>query len=189
MSQTLEARIRTTAVVLLIALIGAAAGRPARAAADDPGCKPWIDAMMKQTGTPTHVVLTETTPFRNHGKPTTMEMIYINDGDYIQIEGRWTHGLMSHKAMRQQEEENRRNAKSLSCRYLRDEAVGGETAAVYLAQAVTEEDVKTATTIWVSKRTGLPLKNDTRIGPSDKESIHTVMIYDYANVHAPAGVK
>jgi hypothetical protein len=185
MSQTLKVTIRATAVALLIA---AAAGRPARAAVD-PGCKPWIDAMLKQTGTPTHVVLTETTPFRNHGKPTTLEMIYINDGDYIQMEGRWTHGLMSLKAMRQQEEENRRNAKSLSCRYMRDEAVGGRTAAVYLAQAVTEEDVKTATTIWVSKRTGLPLKNDTRIGPSDKESLHVVMIYDYTNVHAPAGVK
>jgi hypothetical protein len=184
MSQTLEAMIRATAIALLIA---AAAGQPARAAFD-PSCKPMIDAIMKQVGTPTHVVVTETAPFREHGKPTTHDMIYADDGIFIQVKGRWTR-TTSVKAMRQQQEENQRDPKSkMSCRYLRDEAVGGETAAVYHAQSE-DEGGKTASTMWVSKRTGLPLKSDTNIDTGNKEPLHMVMSYDYANVHAPAGVK
>ena len=41
---------------------------------------------------------------------------------------------MSIQDMRKQQEENVRNAKSMTCRYLRDEAVDGEAAAVYRSQ-------------------------------------------------------
>lgn len=183
MSQTFKVTIRAAAVALLIA---AAAGQPARAVFDL-SCKPIMDAMMKQVGTPTHLVMT-TAPLREHGKPTTHDMIYADDGIFIQVKGRWTR-TASLKTVRQQQEENQRDPKSkMSCSYLRDEAVGGETAAVYHAQSE-DEGGKTTSTMWVSKRTGLPLKSDTNVDTGNKEPLHMVMTYDYANVHAPAGVK
>jgi hypothetical protein len=167
-------------------LIAAALGPPARAVVA-PSCKVLVDAMMKQIGTPTHVVVTEA----EKGKSKTHEMIYLGDAIYLQMEGQWKRSPMTVQQMRQREEKNQRDMTSMSCRYLRDETVGGETAAVYSTESTTPALGKSKATMWLSKRNGLPLKSENSMGIDDKYSppINEVIRYDYANVHVPAGVK
>jgi hypothetical protein len=188
MSQTLESTIRTTLIALLIApLVGAAAaGQPARGAVDA-ACKPAIDAILKQISTPTHIYATETST--RHGcKPEPRESIYAGGAIYIQMKGQWRRSPMSVQDMRKQQEENVRNTKSMSCRYLRDETVNGETAAVYHSQGETEAG-KSEATLWVSKRTGLPLRTVNDLDLGDKDKMHLEIRYEYAGVRPPAGVK
>ena len=87
--------------------------------------------------------------------------------------------------MRAQEEENWKNAKNVSCKYLRDESVKGESAAVYSTHNE-NEDTKEDGQVWVSKSKGLPLRQeeDVDIGYGDKR--HHSTRYEYTNVQAPA---
>lgn len=178
--------IRASAIALLILM--PLAVRPARAAAVDPACKPVLDSLAKQYSTPVHIYMTQVGELRG-GKPRSAESIFAGGTIYIQMRGKWMRSPMSLEEMRRQREENIRDAKSMSCRYLRDEAVDGEAAAVYSSQSETE-DAKSSSTLWVSKRTGLPLKNEIDIdtgGTQGKE--HSSVRYDYSNVRPPAGVR
>jgi hypothetical protein len=178
--------LRTAAPAAIALLISLTAGRPARAATVDPACKPGIDAMLKQIETPTHVYATEVSaPGR---KPEVHESIYSGGAIYIQLRGQWKRSPISTQEMRKQEEDNVRNAKSMSCRFLRDETVNGESAAVYRAQTVTES-MKSDATLWVSKRTGLPLRSENDLGGGGGGKMHLAIRYDYNNVQPPAGVK
>ncbi len=179
-------RIAASAIALLI--LTPLAVRPARAAVVDPACKPVLDSIAKQYSMPVHIYMTQVAELRGV-KPRSSEAIYAGGAIYVQVRGKWTRSPMSLERMRQQREENIRNAKSMSCRYLRDEAVGGEAAAVYSSQSETE-DTKSSATLWVSKRTGLPLKNEIDIdsgGGLGKQ--HDSVRYDYSNVRPPAGVR
>lgn len=184
MSQTLESTIRATLIALLLS--ATAAGQPARGAVDA-ACKPVLDAILKQITTPTHLYATETATFHG-GKPETQELIYASDAVYVQIKGQWRRSPMSAQNMRKQQEENVRNAKSMACRYLRDETVNGEAAAVYHSQGETEAG-KSEATLWVSKRTGLPLRSENDIDTGAKDKVHLEIRYEYAGVRPPAGVK
>jgi hypothetical protein len=179
-------RIGASAIALLI--LTPLAVRPARAAAVDPACKPVLDSMAKQYSTPVHLYMTQVVDLRG-SKPRSSESIFDGGTIYVQVRGKWTRSSMSLEGMRRQHEENIRNAKSMSCRYLRDEAVDGEAAAVYSSRSETE-DAKSSSTLWVSKRTGLPLKIEIDIdsgGTLGKQ--HNSVRYDYSNVRPPAGVK
>jgi hypothetical protein len=186
MSHRTESMIRAALIALLLAT--ATAGQPAHAAAIDATCKLLFDATTKQLMTPTHVVVTKVATLHN-GKPTTLEMIYAGGAIYMKLDGQWKRSGMTAQDMLKQEEENRRNAKSVTCRYLHDETVDGEATAVYSMQSVTE-DTKSGATLWLSKRLGLPVRSDIQIDMDDKSSNqHMTTHYDYANVRPPAGVK
>jgi hypothetical protein len=192
MIQIFKARISKTlssAIGLLtIAAAAALTPSPARAAVPDPACKPGLDAMIKQMTTPHHAYMTEVAQLSG-GKPVNNESISTGSAIYIQIKGQWRRSPMTPQDMKKQEEENARNAKSRTCHYLRDEPVQGEAAAVYRVQEDTE-DQKTDSTVWVSKRTGLPLRIENDLDVGDKMGKrHLSIRYDYANVKAPAGVK
>jgi hypothetical protein len=184
MSQTLESTIRTILVALLLA--AAAAGQPARGAVD-PACKPVLDAILKQITTPTHIYATETSA-RHGGKPEPRESIYADGAIYIQMKGQWRRSPMSVQDMRKQQEENVRNTKSMACRYLRDETVNGEAVAIYHSKGETEAGPSEAT-LWLSKRTGLPLRSENDLDLGDKDKMHLVIRYEYTGVRPPAGVK
>ena len=164
-----------------------AAGVAGRAAgAIDPSCKPATDAMMKQLATPTHVFSTEAAP--GGGRSEAKETIYAGGAIYVKVKGAWRRSPISVQQMREQQEENQRNAKSMNCQYLRDETVHGEAVAVYRAQSDVE-GVKSDATVWVSKRTGLPLRSEDDVDTGDKMKRHLSIRYDYADVRPPAGVR
>jgi len=156
---------------------------PARAA--DNGCLPVFDAMSKVLATPTHIYNTETAASPN-SKPTTHEGIYFGGTIYVRVGGKWRRSPMDAAAMAKQEAENRRTGK-YSCRYLRDEVVNGEAAAVYASHSENEGTKADATT-WISKSRGLPLRTEEDFG--DQTSANHISIrYDYSGVHPPPGVQ
>ena len=84
--------------------------------------------------------------------------------------------------MLEQEKENREHGKA-TCRYLREEVVGGEAAAVYSAHSE-NEDVKSDGQVWISKN-GLPLREELDIDIGDPGKMHHSIRYEYSNVQVP----
>jgi len=163
-----------------ILLIGAT-----RLAAQD-NCQPTYDAMNKVMTTPTHIYGTMTAVPNNGDKPITTETIYTGGSAYVKVGGKWTRSSMTPQQVMKREEENRKNSKT-TCRYLKDESVSGETAAVYSTHSENSEmDVKSDGQIWISKGRGLPLREEMDIGMGRESSKHHHSVrYEYGNVQPP----
>jgi hypothetical protein len=163
------------------------AGTGGAALAQEAGCKTITDGMQKVLALPTHIYLTGTAEYQK-GKTDNSEMIYSGSAIYLLLNGKWTRSRMSTTDMAKQEQENIQTQK-MTCRFLRDETVGGELAAVYTAHT-SSDDSKSESTIWVSKSKGLPLKVDTDmdVGGAAGKS-HRSQRFEYSNVHPPAGVQ
>lgn len=161
------------------------AGMPAFA--EDAACTSLLDALTKVVTTPHHAYSTEIAAFRNN-QPRNTELINTGDANYIMIRDKWIRSPMTPAQMLTQHKENLRTAKT-ACRYIREEAVNGEAAAVYSVHEETEAG-PTDGTLWISKSRSLPLREelDMDVGGS-KGKVHKSTRYDYANVHAPAGVQ
>ncbi len=156
---------------------------PAARAQSD--CKPLYDASDKLLTGPSHGYQTETDPARPGSDVTNHEIIYTGGAIYVMTKGKWKKSPMSAAAVHAQEEENKKTAKNVSCKHLRDESVNGESAAVYSGHSETE-DTKADTQTWISKSKGLLLRQeeDVDIGGGDKR--HISIRYEYTNVRAPA---
>jgi hypothetical protein len=157
-------------------------GAPRLAAEDN--CQPTYDAMSKVMTTPTHIYVTMTAVPNNGDKPITAETIYAAGSAYVKVNGKWTRGGMTLQEVMKKEEENRKNSKT-TCRYLKDESVNGETAAVYNTHSETG-DIKSDGQIWISKSKGLPLRQEFDIdsgGPGGKN--HQSVRYEYTNIQPP----
>ena len=141
------------------------------AAQDD--CKLVLDAMTKFFDTPTHAYMT----MNMSGKPQTAESIYAGGLVYAKYDGKWSRGMTT-KEMKEMSEKNRQNNKT-TCRYLRDEPVNGEMAAVYSVHDVSPESTSDSKA-WISKAKGLPLRSDI-----DMEGSHISTRYEYSNVKPP----
>jgi hypothetical protein len=146
-------------------------------------CKIVFDASDKLTVTPHHGYSTTTRP-ANGGKPTDGEDISLNGTVYVLIRGKWIKSPMTVQDMQKQQQENRKNARNLSCHHTRDESVKGEAAAVYSAHA-DNDDIKSDTIVWISRSSGLILRQEEDIDTGDTKS-HISVRYEYANVSAPA---
>ncbi|MGH6739467.1 MAG: hypothetical protein ACREDY_10655, partial [Bradyrhizobium sp.] len=118
------------------------------------------------------------------------EQISIGNTLYVKSNGRWQ--TLTQKSQTSQRDADRiareQGMKLSDCRYLRDEDVKGEAAAVYAAhgQATTLGGVVTDTQYWISKSRGLPLRSE-----SDGEylgmKVHTSKRMEYDHVQAPGG--
>jgi len=83
------------------------------------------------------------------------------------------------------ERRNRDNARNMSCHYLHDETVEGETAALYSTHQETVHG-KIDSQTWISKNRGLILRQeiDIETGRPNGKS-HMSSRYEYDNVEAP----
>jgi len=151
-------------------LIGA---KPLAAQGD---CKPCFDAMSKVFDIPSHSYVTT----NMGGTIQTMELIYVAGATYTKSGGKWSPGLTSLQEMKELEQKNRQNNK-VTCRYLRDELVNGEMAALYSVHEETPKNGKSDSQVWISKAKGLLLRSEIDLG--DKMHISTRM--EYGNVKAP----
>jgi hypothetical protein len=97
---------------------------PARAQAE---CKSSFDAIDKLTTTPHHTYSTTKMP---SGKERTSEGSLAGGVIYVQINGTWKKSPLTPDELRQQEQENRKDAKHPSCKHERDDSVNGEPAQV-----------------------------------------------------------
>jgi hypothetical protein len=161
---------------------------PVGARADAAQCKVVADAVTKVFHTPTHLTSTQTGGAYGSA-PHVGELIYLRDAIYVKTRGAWKRSPMKPDDMLAQEKENMQGAKSFACRHLRDETLDGEPAAVWSSHTVTD-DATSDVTIWISSRTGLPLRQEVDLDPGDSVSkTHVSSRYDYRNVGAPAGVR
>jgi hypothetical protein len=119
--------------------------------------------MDKVLMTPTHIY-SATRPAPKGGNKSRAEdtryseTIYVGGSTYTKVGGKWIRGSWTTQQVMKQEEENRQNSK-YSCRYLRDESVNGEAAAVYGTHSQ-NEDITSDGQVWISKKTGLPLRHE-----------------------------
>jgi hypothetical protein len=147
----------------------------------DPACKPVLDANHKTLDTANHMY---TDTLGAGSKKTTGELITVNGERYVMINGKWNKSRMTVAATKEQEAENIKNAKVLSCKRTGDDTVSGEAATVY-TEHTENEDTKSDGKIWVSKSRGLILKEEIDLDSGDASKEHITVRYEYGNVKAP----
>ena len=147
----------------------------------DPACKPLLDANNKTLDTANHMYTDRPGP---DGKKMTGEMITVNGDRYLLVRGKWNKSRMTVAATKEQEEENIKDAKVLSCKQTGSDTVNGEAATVYTEHTENDES-KSDGKIWVSKSRGVILKEEIvlDLGEGTRQQISTR--YEYGNVKAP----
>jgi hypothetical protein len=162
----------------------ALAPAPNFGAAEDPACKPVFDAMDKLLDVPTHEFMTKSAGKNVEGKATTSELISVNGMRYVMVGGKWHKSPQTTAQLREQELENRKNAKFVSCKKLGGETVQGEGATVYTISSE-NEDIRSYGKLWISSSRGLPLKEELAVDTDDPNSEHVNVRFEYSNVRPP----
>jgi hypothetical protein len=138
-------------------------------------CKLVMDATTRVFDTPTHAYVTMKMNGTNHDAES------INTGGmvYIKSNGTWSPGTSS-KEMKDLADKSRQNTK-MTCRYLKDEPVDGQIAAVYTVHEVSPKSTSDSKT-WISKAKGTLLRSDIDM---DGGKTHVSTRYEYGNVKPP----
>ena len=156
-------------------------GDPPKARAAD-ACQTVFDALQKLVTTPSHSYTTSTEA--NGSKPVEGETIFVGGQKYIQAHGKWMRLPVTTQDVLDQEKENEKNGKS-NCQLVRSESVNGESASLYHMQRETE-NFKENSQIWISKTTGLPLREEQDIDYGGKiGKRHNSGRFEYGNVRPP----
>jgi hypothetical protein len=180
-AQALAVAARASACAFLV---GICSGQTAGAV--DAVCQTLLDASTKQRAMPTHIYMTRNIA-PGGAQSKVSESIYAGGAIYVLVNGKWSRSPISPQALQKQAEENAKKAKQ-TCRYLRDESVNGEGAAVYSARSESEGS-KSDSLLWISKSRGLPLKTEMDLDVGQKDKSHMSIRYEYGNVQPPAGMK
>ena len=148
--------------------------------ASSPACQAVLDAVTKVYTIPVHLYTFSAT---SGGKTSSSEIIYANNFTYVQANGQWRASPVNQQEIK--EMKKRAEADSTArCAIVREEPQDGENAILY-SRHTTDESTKIDSQLWVSKKTGLPLKQviDMDAGVSGKN--HQSVRYDYVNVTVP----
>ncbi len=156
----------------------------APAPAPDSSCRVLNDANDKLSATPFHMYIAVT----RYGTPVPKgEIIFTVDNAYLLNAGTWSPDPQEAKELREEHPDS-----GGPCRYVRDEAVNGEAAAIYSRHTEwTALAVKKDSQFWVSKSRGLILREETdtietyKATSASGGTTHLSLRYDYANVQAP----
>ncbi len=173
--------------LLLPALLVAVAPAGARAQTIPPACRPLLDAQRKSIMTPHHLYSTDG-PAGQSANARADEMISVGGVSYLLYQGKWRRSPITPKEQLDRLQENIANAKALSCKRVGAESIGGVAADVYASH---DEHDGTAGDArhWVAKGSRLILRTEEDMDTGYGSKRHISIRYDYANVHAPAGVE
>ena len=151
-------------------------------------CRSIASATAKIWEIPVHLYLNQTFGARGLAARSS-ESIYVGGAIYVTVGGRWTRSRASIADLKSAQAEGKDSVAKPSCRYLRDEAVDGEAAAVYFEHHE-GDGYKTDVTVWISKSRNVPLRSESDMdtGGADGKS-RSAIRYDYKNVQPPPGVK
>lgn len=153
--------------------------------APDSVCQVVLDASEKLFTTPYHLYMTQTSVGIENAKPIGGEAIFAGGAQYVLVNGKWQPSPLSLEEMKAMAHRNRDNARNVSCQYVRDESVNGESTAVYTMHSETERS-KNDDQVWISKSRGLILREETDLIPnSGNAKAHLSSRYEYSNVQAP----
>jgi hypothetical protein len=184
------------AITLFLSACSVASAIPAFTAVDrtraipapqtaDATCNAVLAALDKNFTVPYHVYMTQTSAAMQNGKPISTEMVYAGGKRYVLYDGKWTVSDISDDDMKAMQVKARQSAKNLSCHYVKDEMVNGETAALFATHGESEHG-KDDNQIWISKSKGVILKQETDIDiGGGRPKTHMSARYEYTNVQAP----
>jgi hypothetical protein len=151
-------------------------------ASSQDSCQPVYDALTKLAATPSHSYASMTDP--SGGGATAAEFIYMQNKAYMKVGSNWTDGPMRPKELFEKEMQNRKNSHA-KCQLVRSDSTEGQTATVYSLHGENEH-AKEDAQVWVSKTTGLPLREEADIELSGSPGKrHVSNRYEYSNVRAP----
>ena len=154
------------------------------------GCQAVDDARNKVMTVPTHIYSAMTPILSNGSTPPPSdtirnETIYVGGSAYVKVSGKWSRSEWTLQRLMKQEQENRQQS-NFSCRYLRDESINGEAAAVYSTHAErAHPEVKSDGQMWISKSRGLPLRDEMDVDAGSGIKDHHSVRYEYTNVQPP----
>jgi len=166
--------IRNMCVLLISGLFGGTC------LAASPVCQAMLEAASRVYTTPVHLYTSSAT---SGGRTSSSETIYANHSAYVESNGQWRATPVNPDEVTAMKKRAQAEA-GATCAVVREEPVDGEAAILYRRRA-TNDDVKIVSQLWVSKKSGLPLKQviDRDAGESNK--IHQSIRYDYTNVQPP----
>jgi hypothetical protein len=143
-------------------------------------CKPVFDALNKMMTVPVHIYSTSS----GDAGDKTSESIFLDDKVYSNAAGKWALSPIKAKELAKQEDEGRKKTVN-ACKFLKDDSVNGETAGQYSMRS-TGPDQKTESQMWISKSTGMPVRNEVDLsnGKGDKKSHYSVR-FEYKKIEAP----
>lgn len=152
-------------------------------------CDPVNDALLKLAQTPNHS-FTESSGAIAGGKLTQTERIATATASYLLISGKWHKSVMTPQQELQGQKEALKEKKNASCRFLREEVIQGESAALYTIHDEGEGG-KSDTQIWISRARGLPVKVVIRLSVADGSigQSQVTTRYVYENTRAPEGAQ
>jgi hypothetical protein len=185
------------AVTLFLFMYGAAPAAPASAGSGaaraaspapqtaDSTCNAVLAALDKNFTVPYHMYMTQTSAALQNGKPMSTEMVYAGGKRYVLYDGKWIVSDVSDDDMKAMQLKARQTAKNLSCHYVKDETVNGESAALFSTHGESEHG-KDDNQIWISKSKGLIIKQETDMDiGGGRPKTHMSVRYEYTNVQAP----
>jgi len=162
-------------VLLVVVAAGADAG-------DIPAdCKPVIDAVSKIDSVPSHAYNTTI----RAGSTKLSEVIHTANSAYVLVDGKWNTIPTSPGQAAKQIQENLKNAKSVSCRLVKNETIDGQSAALYETLVGDGADHST-NLMWISKSTGLPVHQKIQVNPDGTDKVEYEIRFEYTNVQAPS---
>ena len=154
----------------------------AAAHAEDPGCKPLLASMLRYINTPSHMYSESTQGAQ--GAVQRTETIYTGTQRFLLTVRGWMVNPTSSEELVAQ---TQRSLGTAHCQFVRDESVGTESTSLYAFQ-VTNEFANSKGHLWISKRSGLPVKQEQTINsgdtPADVRHIAERMNFD--DVKAPS---
>jgi hypothetical protein len=151
----------------------------------DSTCQAVLSAQDKNFTTPYHMYMTQAAAATPDGKPMSSEMVFVGGNRYVLFGGKWTLSPATTEEMKAMSLKARQTAKNLSCHYVKDESVNGESAALFATHGESEYG-KDDNQIWISKSKGLILKQETDLDRgAGRPKAHMSVRYEYTNVQAP----
>jgi hypothetical protein len=169
---------RKRSMVWLIAMAGAVGAAPPAARADD--CAAVTAAAIARAQVPN----AGTTTIAYPGQPAETRATIVTGGiAYLQVKGVWQSKPFALQAEIDRITRSGKEAKR-NCSKVGAETVDGEPATIYAAHTE-NQDMADDTRLWVSDRSGLPLKSEIRF----KDGATVLAAFRYDHIEAPVGVK
>ena len=143
-------------------------------------CKVVLEAASKTQTAATHTYTTMNVA----GTTQAVEIIYLPGVMYTRMNGKWSRSPMTPQELAEMRKPKAHDDKE-TCKYLKDELVNGEMAAVYSAHDVSTKGV-VDTQIWISKANGWTLRQDIDIDVGgNRGKSHMSMRLEYGSVKPP----
>lgn len=163
-----------------LALLVPGATALAQAGVYDASCQPVKAAMAAMARTNRYRA---TGTMTSDGKAYPVEQIYVGDTLYNGIASHWSKTAMTPQG--RIDAGQGLGLRYYGCRTAGNESVNGEAAIVYEVHSdVKQPKIHTDSKIWISTKSGLPLRMDSDAG----DGFHGSNLYTYgASVRAPAG--